>query len=391
MSGTIRTYQRCPRCGAPFPSSKGGFPIICNPCQTQPTKYFIDLWWKGCSDKIYHDLNGKTFHNWNHVAAVMGEIRGKMDRGSLDPSAYKKQSSTSFSAFWGRFLSQDRYSGPTRDKIKAIGKHHLAHFADMQMNDIVPWHLDEWWRQLQKKGLSNNYCNQIQIWLRAFFNNAKKLKIPITIDPKNDFPAFLKTEDPEIEWLTEQEQLAVLGVLPKDDRPIYDFLFLTGARVNEACALQRSDINYQKRTVTIRNTIKRNGDVGIVKNKKPRRIPLAAVAHCFKEDIISIRGFVFINKWGRRYSDDYLRETFYKACDKAGVKRIKLKNATRHSFGMGLRKKGYDAWQISKIMNHSDIKITEHYIEMLDQEISGAYGRINHDKTTTNTKNKGFK
>jgi integrase len=40
---------------------------------------------------------------------------------------------------------------------------------------------------------------------------------------------------------------------------------------------------------------------------------------------------------------------------------------------MELVRRGYDAWQISKIMNHSDVKITEHYIKMLDKDIAGAY------------------
>jgi site-specific recombinase XerD len=126
--------------------------------------------------------------------------------------------------------------------------------------------------------------------------------------------------------------------------------------------------------VVISKTVKRDGSIGIVKNKKPRRIPLHAVSECLISDVISLE-FVFLNRWGRRYSDDYLRDTFYKACDKAGIKRIKLKNATRHSFGMGLVNKGYDAWQVSKAMGHSDLKITEHYIKMQDKEIAGMYGR----------------
>ena len=113
-------------------------------------------------------------------------------------------------------------------------------------------------------------------------------------------------------------------------------------------------------------------------------IPLRAVEQCFSTVVVNLSGYVFINKWSRRYSDDYLRETFYKACDSIGVKRIKLKNATRHSFGMGLLRKGYDIWQVSKIMGHSDIKITEHYAKMVDSDIGGAYGR--HSKTIVSTK-----
>ncbi len=194
----------------------------------------------------------------------------------------------------------------------------------------------------------------------------------------------VKIPVPEVEdWYTEDMQTAILKAIPEHDRYIYDFLFLTGCRVNEACALQRSDIDLHRGKVIIRNTVKRDGSIGIVKNKKPRRLPYQGeirdcIAAAFRLKGIG-NDFVFVNKWGRRYSDDYLRDKFYKACEKAKVKRIKLKNATRHSFGMGLLRKGYDIWQTSKIMNHSDTRVTEHYVKMLDAEIDGAYGRGNND------------
>ena len=376
MSGTIRTYQKCPGCGGRFPSSKGGFPIICERCKTQPTKYFINVWWDGRPEFVYYDSDGRTMHDWGHAVALLGEIRSRMvshknGKGYFNPDTYKRSSSTSFNKFWERFLAG--YKGPTRDKISTIGRHHLTYFSDIQMRDIRAYHIDDWWRELQDKGLSPRYCNDIQTWLRSFFKNALDLDI---IEKYPRFPRMLKVEKKEIEYLTEEQQLAVLDAIPKYDKPIFDFLFLTGVRVNEAIALQYSCIGRKKGIVTILHTIKRDGTLGPVKNRRPRRIPLGAVRGCFKQSVIGIpKLFVFQNKWGRRYSDDYLRGTFYKACDSAGVPRIKLKNATRHSFGMNLLAKGYDIWQTSKIMGHSDIKITENYATMMDKEMVGAYGR----------------
>jgi len=389
MAGTIRTYQKCPGCGSSFPSSKGGFPIICASCHTQPTKFFINVFWQNKHEFIYHDSDGRGIHDWGHAVAVLGEIRSRMashktGKGFFDPSTYKKQSSNSFTSFWESFIKG--YHGPTLEKLKTINNHHFTYFHDMKMRDITARNINDWWRDIQDKGNSPRYCNDIQTWLRTFLNEALSLDV---IEKIPNMPTFLKTVQADIEFLTEDEQLAVLGAIPEHDRPIFDFLFLTGVRVNEACALQRSDIDIKSGVVTIRNTIKRDGSIGIVKNKKPRRIPHQAVAFCFNPQIINISGFVFINKWGKHYSDDYLRDTFNRACDEIGVRRIQLKNATRHSFGMGLLGKGYDIWQVSKIMNHSDIKITEHYAKMMDKEISGAYGR--RSKTVSNIKNYGDK
>ena len=196
-------------------------------------------------------------------------------------------------------------------------------------------------RPSRKKKLSPSYLNDILSWLKSFSVFGVKLDI-VEERLLKKFPDFLTTPEPE----------------------------------NETCTLKRSEINLKNTVVIIQNTIKRDGSIGIVKNKKKRRIKYSAIKSCFPQtDVVSLNGFVFRNKWGRRYSDDYLRETLKKTCEKVEVKTIKLKNATRHSFGMGLLNKGYDIWQGCKIMNHLDLKITEHYAKMLDKEVQGAYGR----------------
>ena len=391
MKGLICTYQKCPKCAIKFPSSKGGTPILCKSgCQTQPTKFFLKIHWKGKQEQIFYDRDGRTIHDFGHAMTVIGEIRAAMashatGKGIFDPNTYKKQSNTSFKAFWDRFHKS--YSGATKEKIKTIGKHHLEYFHEFQMRDISAWHIDEWWHQLRGKGLSTRYLNDILTWVKAFFRYAVDLDI-IEKMPKR-MPNTLKTAAPEVEeWFSEDEQVAILKALPEYDRPIFDFLFLTGCRVNEACALQRSDINFKTERIFIQNTVKRDGSIGVVKNKKKRRLPFTgAIRSCILQALkvsgIS-NGFVFINKWGRRYSDDYLRDTLNRTCDELEIRRIKLKNATRHSFGMDLVNRGFDAWQVSKIMNHSDIKITEHYIKMIDKDIDKAYDKPGKERVKSN-------
>lgn len=378
MAGIIKTYQRCPKCGSRFIGSKGGFPIICRDCMTQPTKFFIVIKWKGKSEKIYHDRSGRTFHDWGHVSATLGEIRSRMadhkaGKGFFDPSVYKKQSGTAFKSCWEKFTV--RYTGATHDKIDAIGRLHLSYFTDFQMRDIAAWHIDDWWEETKKKNLSTRYLNDILTWLKTFFKHALKLEI---IEKVPAFPDFFSIPSPNVEqWLSEDQQLAILDSIPEHDRPIFDFLFLTGCRVNEATALKRADVDLNAGFITIRHTVKRDGSIGVVKNKKPRHIQISSLLkNCLKVKIVDLKeGWQFVNNWGRRYSDDYLRDTFNRACVKIGVKPIPLKNATRHSFGMRLVGLGLDAWRISKIMNHSDLKITEHYIKMIEGEADEIYGR----------------
>ena len=372
MAGVIKTYQKCPKCGERFPSSKGDFPIVCLPCKTQPTKFFIAIYFKGKDYNIYRTREGKTIHYYNDALTVLGGIRDSIK--TFDPELYKKQSATAFKAFWERFLRKYEDRVGTYAKLEVIGRLHFAPFHDYQMRDIKGWNIDEWWDLLREKGLSAKYLNDCRGWLLKFFRLACSLDIIEKVPP---FPDPVDEPEPDFDdYLTEEEQLAVLDALPRYDRSIYDFLFLTGVRVNEATGLQRKDTNWDRGVTVIRHTVKRDGSLGPTKNKKKRVIPhVPEITGCLKGAVSGLHSYAFVNKWGRRYSDDYLRDQFKRACETVSVKPIPLKNATRHSFGMGLLRKGFDIWQVSKTMGHSDIKMTENYAKMLTEEMSQLYGR----------------
>jgi integrase len=374
MSGTISTRQKCPGCGGKYPSSKGDFPIICVKCKTQPTKFLINLYWQGIRLTLSRDREGRTIHSWNHAVNLLGNIRSEIQAKTFDPEIYKQQSATAFKTFWTMFQRQYEGQIATHAKLSTIGKHHLDQFMSMQMRDIRAFHIKEWWLNLKSKGLSNHYMNDLNQWLKRFFNEATELDV---IEKVPHFPPQMSLPAPDIEWLTEGEQNSVFDELPKYDRPIFDFMFLTGVRVGEAIAMHRSDIDFKKGRTIVQHTVKRDRKtIGEVKNKKHRIIPhVEDVEDCLRNALrySGLNKLLFTNKWGRIYTQDYLRDTFKKACVKAGVKPIHLKNATRHSFGTQMVESGVDIWTTSKAMGHSDIKMTEKYAAVLAEGLKAAY------------------
>ena len=374
MAGTVFTLQKCPSCGKKFPSSKGAFPIICATCRTQPTKFILKLWWQKKNLSISRDREGKTIHSWNHAINLLGNIRTEIHAKTFDPEIYKKQSSTSFKIFWVRFKKDYEGNMATHAKIHAIGEHHLDAFMALQMRDIRAIHIDDWWKKLKRKKLSPHYMNDIQQWLKRFFNEAKELDI---IEKVPRFPKAMKQAKKEIKWLSEYEQSCVFEQIPKSDRDIFEFMFLTGVRVGEAIALQRSDINFKKGRTIIRHTVKRDRHtVGKTKAQNIRVVPhIEEIERCLRKavKVTGLNNLVFINKWGRIYTNDYLNSTFKKACQAAGVEPVHLKNGTRHSFGMRMISSGVDIWTTSKAMGHSDIKMTENYADILADQLKDAY------------------
>ena len=221
--GTIRTYQRCPRCDGGYPSSKGLQPIQC--CLTQPTKFFIQIWHKGRVHHIYVDDTGRTLHDFAHAAAVLGKIRTQLPH--FDPEAYRKNSKTAFSISWKRFIAGYKNRPGTRDKLIAVGRQFEA-FQNRQIRDIGPLEIDDWWRDLNESGLSERYQNDILSWLKSAFKQAHELGV--IKDQIRRWPKPHVLPGPDVDdWLTLEEQRAVLTEISAHDRPVFEFLLDRGA------------------------------------------------------------------------------------------------------------------------------------------------------------------
>jgi integrase len=71
--------------------------------------------------------------------------------------------------------------------------------------------------------------------------------------------------------------------------------------------------------------------------------------------------FVFINPTTKAPYSKNINKIWNKACDAAGVDRIELYKATRHSFACQMLNAGMDKGMVSRLLRHSDPKMVERY------------------------------
>lgn len=82
MLGTVRTKQKCPKCGGKFV----GNPLHCSSCLTTPARYFLDLSWPGSGRiKIYSGKDGHPLDSYERADRLLTAIRYEIDRGNLTP------------------------------------------------------------------------------------------------------------------------------------------------------------------------------------------------------------------------------------------------------------------------------------------------------------------
>jgi integrase len=367
MAGLIKARGKCPD-GGKWSTSKNGEPITCDCGRNHvPKSYFIEIKWLVKSRRLYYDAAGERLDSMQRAARCLNNIRAEIDAHTWSHEIHLKDKSGTVATWWERWEGQYKAKQSTRDKLRSIRMNNLGPLADHQIKKVRSFHLTEWWDWLDQKGHAPSYRNDILEWVKSFFKWCWGQEI-IQAAPRS-YPTPDTVIPQPIEYYNENQQLKLIEHLPEHDRPIFRFTQMTGCRVMEAAALRHADLDRTKKIITFRNTFDRHGQLGPVKNRKTRRWPLMPDIENILPKITGL-DYVFLNQWGRHYSYEYLRSTFKTAQKDARLPEIDMKNASRHSLGMRLTEAGVPSWDISKMLGHSDTRVTDYYRELLTDRMA---------------------
>lgn len=139
---------------------------------------------------------------------------------------------------------------------------------------------------------------------------------------------------------------------------ILELLFATGARVAEICTLRSDNVDL------IGNSVKFYG-----KGSKERIIPIENFAvlsilrkyHSLFEKEILDSGYFFVNKLGRRMTEQSVRNMINSYCQLCGVEMHITPHMFRHSFATLLLEEDVDIRYIQRMLGHSSITTTQIY------------------------------
>ena len=137
-----------------------------------------------------------------------------------------------------------------------------------------------------------------------------------------------------------------------------ELLFATGARVAEICTLHSDNVDL------IGNSVKFYG-----KGLKERIIPIENFAvlgilkkyHLLFEKEISASGYFFVNKLGKRMTEQSVRNMINSYCKLCGVEMHITPHMFRHSFATLLLEEDVDIRYIQRMLGHSSITTTQIY------------------------------
>lgn len=230
----------------------------------------------------------------------------------------------------------------------------LALYGDDKLTDITPEKVSAYIRTRQKDAQPATINRELST-LRQIINLAKDWnkfykENPVTI-------TGLLPENNQVERiLTEQEEEKLLEASNERLRPIVISALSTGMRKTELITLKWKNIDFASNMITIDQTN--------TKSKKTRRIPITPdLQTVLKEQKLKTgkSGFVFLSDKGLPYRfHDSIDNAFYGACKRAGIEGLRFHDL-RHTSATRMIEAGASIVAVSKILGHSDIKITMRY------------------------------
>ena len=231
-------------------------------------------------------------------------------------------------------------------------------FGHLRLNQITKTMLIGFHNELKESGLSGATCDHYLKFLRQAFNRA------IDWDLLKDNPAAgvkLFNLDNKMENYLDAEQLERLFNVLKTDpnRPVCMIIMLlisTGARLNEVLTATWSQINRDTRTWKIPALNN--------KGKKVRSVPLnnSSLDVINQLDTEGEFEFLFVNRLtGKPYRN--IHKYWGKLREKAQMRMIRIHDM-RHTHASLLANSGRSILEISRILGHSSVKVSERYTHL---------------------------
>lgn len=149
------------------------------------------------------------------------------------------------------------------------------------------------------------------------------------------------------------------------DIAVVEIFFATGARVYEISNIRLENINLCSGLICFMG-----------KGGKERYVQIAdkgvqkLLQKYYKENENEIRqcGYFFINRNGKRFTEQSIRDMMKKYTKLAGIERNITPHMFRHSFATYLIEEGVDISCLQQILGHSSIKTTQIYIHVATQK-----------------------
>jgi integrase len=306
-------------------------------------------------------------------------LRQKLARGeSIDGVSDAAEQNPTFGQFAWRWF--DQYVVPNNKPSEQKTKRYILRsslvpfFGKMPVRKITMQHIEQYKAHTLKEDVSRKTINnRLTVFRKCMTTTYEWLELPGT-PPK---VVWLKCPPRAMDYLSPDECELLLAHADGVIREMLLTALRTGMRQGELKGLQWSSIDWQNRSITVRDSLcDYTKKLGSTKGNRARHIPMDIDVYEMLSKRKKSTGYVFLDADDQPFNCFRLSGRLAKVCKKAGLRRIGW-HTLRHSFASHLVMRGVPMTAVQMLMGHSVITTTMKYAHLAPSTLRSAIDMLN--------------
>lgn len=280
----------------------------------------------------------------------------------------------------GRALAtRGAYMGDLRQFLEFARTRGLAN-----LNEVGAEHVEEWLAGYAERGLAQTTMHRKATALRTFLNFAASRGIA---DRRGIMPP-MKPPRPALRYAPTAEEIqAMVDAWPVDtfigrrNRAILQVLWSTGCRRREVCDMELANLKPHRGTDG-----RRVGEIRVRgKGQKDRLVFVGANAMEALDRYLPFRrpdfgeyhqAALFLTETGHRMSSQAMSAIVQRSAAMIGRRGKITTHGIRHAFATGLLRAGANLFQVSQMLGHSNLSVTQVYLHLESNEAREAHEKF---------------
>ena len=278
------------------------------------------------------------------------------------------------------YIDEKRTFGRSEKTIESITnsfKKFFGYFGDeITVSAVDKRLIYQYTNHLTKQELSVSSINHYLRDLRTFLNWCyeqeyleQKIDIKMVKGQEVVKPTYIEEE---LQKMLERPRKNDTRFTQWRDWAICNWIYGTGSRIGTLVEVRIEDIDIKKNDIVIRAQ----------KNKKASSIPMdKRLAVVLKEYLQRCRknaapeDYLFVNIHGEKLSTNALQQSICRYNKERGVDKTSM-HLLRHTFSKNWVMNGGDLFRLQKILGHSSLEMTRHYVNLYGADLKEGFDDI---------------
>jgi integrase len=308
---------------------------------------------------------------------IAKKVEAKLALGDMGLVENKTVTAATFEEYantWKTLTVPATCKPSTVSDYKGILKNHvLPVFSKSTVNEINRFMVKKFLMKKITDGFASSTVTHMKNAVSGVLNLAVDDEV-LPTNPAHNIGKIFKRQNPKpkIDPFNVDELATLLDAyqihFPRP-YPLILTLARTGIRFGEGLGLQWKDIDFKGRFITIERSLSK-GRLETPKNGQSRKVDMSQqltntlreLKHHRKVETLK-RGWARMPEWvfvtmnGEPYHESYIRRAFYKALEKANLRKIRVHDL-RHTYATLRISKGDNIADVSKQLGHHSVKFT---------------------------------